>query len=204
MFRSKAIKAARFFKRAMHFIKEDSVTPDFHIKVEVDEDKIKSEPLDDDPNYEFMQSIDSMIQHPGAPGTSFVDVLRNVDHFMGEKNNSERRPSRRHAEDFGSSSGVVRCHLCMKTFTSVSSHQNHMKTVHRKMSVSEMHQCKHCNRYFKLKIYLNRHIARIHGTSSSRGRCDSRKKASETIFNKEDVSLYCEVSCCRKRMFNYD
>ena len=208
-FRNKAIRAEKYFKRSD--VKGEDGTdvagvefePEVHIKLEDDEfNKIKSEPFDEDPNYEFMHNIDLMTGSScnadgSVQSTSFVDVKLTRDFFHEERTVVVKsRHFNRYDEEFGSSSGVVRCKLCMKSFTSVNSHHNHMKTVHREMSESEMHRCKYCNRYFKLKIYLNRHIQRIHGSKHkfAKGRCDSKKKSYETIFNKEDVSLYCEVS----------
>lgn len=205
-FRNKAIRAEKYFKGSDDWQNRgfgDQFEPEIRIKLEEDEEmeKIKSEPIDEDPNYEYMTRIDAMISNPAA-----TTVERSFDVFASKprkdfrdyEHHFERRKKSKHSdrfalEDFGSSSGVVRCKLCMKSFTSVNSHQNHMKTVHREMDESEMHKCKYCNRYFKLKIYLNRHVSRIHGCRSGKGRSDSKKK-SETIFNKEDVSLYCEVS----------
>lgn len=206
-FRNKAIKAEKYFKRSDGVKGEDRTTavgeefePEVRIKLEDDEgfNKIKSEPFDEDPNYELMHNIDAMVGNSGGSfqSTSFVDVKLSRDYYDFDDRGKKSRHFNRIDEEFGSSSGVVRCKLCMKTFTSVNSHQNHMKTVHREMSESEMHKCKYCNRYFKLKIYLNRHVQRIHGSKhkSVKGRCDSKKKSYETIFNKEDISLYCEVS----------
>lgn len=208
-FRNKAIKAEKYFKRS-DWPGRDEVErfePEIRIKLEDENDvgRIKSEPFDDDPNYEFMHNIDTMMgnHHTSVllQSTSFVDVKQNHSYEdFDEKIDHKKRskPFVRYVdEDFGSSSGVVRCKLCMKSFTSVSSQQNHMKSVHREMSESEMHKCKYCNRFFKLKIYLNRHLLRIHGTKnkSTKARSDSKKKSSqESIFNREDVSLYCEVS----------
>lgn len=163
---------------------------------EINFDDIKSEPIDEVPNYEF-------VDESPTTSTSFVDVFatKSPTEFYDYNGRSERKKKhkleRYGLDDFCSSSGVVRCNLCMKSFTSVNSHQNHMKTVHREMKESEMHKCKYCNRFFKLKIYLNRHVTRIHGNVSlhaKKGRNGSKKKQTETIFDKEDVSLYCEVS----------
>lgn len=206
-FRNRAIRAEKYFKRSDNWQQhkvdgspsiEEHFEPEICIKLENEElDKIKSEPVDDDPNYELMQNIDSMVENTESSVLAFVDAFQPKTEFY-DFDRSERKRKAKHAdrmglEDFGSSSGVVRCKLCMKSFTSVNSHQNHMKTVHREMEESEMHKCKFCNRYFKLKIYLNRHIARIHAKQkSSTSRTDSKKKT-DSIFNKEDVSLYCEV-----------
>lgn len=142
-----------------------------------------------------MLNIDSMISHPAAVLCSpFVDV------FSAQSDELNRAEKHNHRDcslqNFGSSSGVVQCKLCLKTFTSVSSYQNHMKTVHGELREDEMHKCRFCDRFFKLKIYLNRHIARVHGPkfNSAKARNDSKKKLHESIFNKEDVSLYCEVN----------
>jgi uncharacterized Zn-finger protein len=188
-FRNKAIKAEKFFKGSEDWT---SLEPEVKIKLEDDEqENIKAEPTDEDPNYEFMQNIDSMMTTEPA---TFVDVFQSNSQANYEAAERKRKSKHDSYEDFGSTSGVVRCKLCMKTFTSVNSRQNHMKTVHRELTESEMHKCKYCNRFFKLKIYLNRHVARIHGTKhKSKGRNGSKKKCSETIFNKEDVSLYCEL-----------
>lgn len=198
IFRNKAIWAEKYFERSKFAGADEPFEPEIQIKLEDEKfEIIKSEPADEDPNYEFMQNIDSMIENPEATSTSFVDVLATKsqrDYFDLDRKKKTKHADRLGLDEFGSSSGVVRCKLCMKTFTSVSSHQNHMKTIHREMSESEMHKCKYCNRYFKLKIYLNRHVTRIHGSKHKpKGRSDSKKKSSETIFNKEDVSLYCEV-----------
>jgi hypothetical protein len=198
-FRNKAIKAEKYFKGSDESEFAQFVEPEVHIKLEedVDFDKIKSEPIDEDPSYEFVD------ENPTASTSSFVDVFETKPstEFYDYNERSDRKKktkSERYGlDDFCSSSGVVRCNLCMKTFTSVNSHQNHLKTVHRSMSAAEMHKCKYCNRFFKLKIYLNRHVARIHGNISlqtTKGRQGSKKKSTETIFDKEDVSLYCEVS----------
>lgn len=139
-----------------------------------------------------MQNIDSMISHPAAVLSSpFVDV------FSAQSEELDRVKSHEHYDaynqSFGSSSGIVQCKLCLKTFTSVSSHQNHMKTIHREMREDEMHRCRFCDRFFKLKIYLNRHIARVHGNNLNKRQNELNKKPQESIFNKDDVSLYCEV-----------
>lgn len=189
-FRNKAIQSEKYFKRLDQCSSLQFVEPEVQIKLEsdVDFDNIKSEPIEEDSKYEFVDenptastSIEDVFE---KPSTEFYDF-----NFRKRKSRSERYG----LDDFCSSSGVVRCNLCLKTFTSVNSHQNHMKTVHREMTESEMHKCKHCNRYFKLKIYLNRHVTRIHGNLSSKSRHKSKKKQTETIFDKEDVSLYCEV-----------
>ena len=201
-FRNSAIRAEKYFKRS-----EDSTEieiaqhfePEVHIKLEHEEDlsKIKCEPIDD-ANYEFIDTA----QNPSSSFDVFASSSRR--NFYDQETKTERRKKSKHRmalEDFGSSSSVVRCNLCYKSFTSVNSHQNHMKTVHQDMDVSEMHKCKYCNRYFKLKIYLNRHVTRIHGNKSKsvKGKGEMKRK-SETIFNKEDVSLYCEV---RQRQLIY-
>lgn len=200
-FRNRAIRAEKYFKRSDAHTHgnppiEEHFEPEVCIKLE-DEDlgKIKSEPVDDDPNYELMQNIDSMVENTPSSVLAFVDAFRPKTEFYNfDRKRKGKQTERTGLEDFGSSSGVVRCKLCMKSFTSVNSHQNHMKTVHREMDESEMHKCKYCNRYFKLKIYLNRHVARIHAKQkSSMSRSDSKRKA-DSIFHKEDVSLYCEVS----------
>lgn len=205
-FRNKAIRAEKYFKRSGGWEEKDEVEqfePEVRIKLEDEDELIKSEPFDEDPNYEFMHNIDTMVgSHASVlfQSTSFVDVkpIQSYYDFDEKKDRKKRsKPTARYEnEDFGSSSGVVRCKLCMKSFTSVSSQQNHMKSVHREMSESEMHKCKYCNRFFKLKIYLNRHLLRIHGTKNTvvKARSDSKKKSTESIFNREDVSLYCEVS----------
>lgn len=209
-FRNKAIRAEKYFKRSDGWVEKDEVEqfePEVRIKLEDEDELIKSEPFDEDPNYEFMHNIDTMVgSHASVllQSTSFVDVKPIQSYYdFDEKNDRKKRskPTARYEnEDFGSSSGVVRCKLCMKSFTSVSSQQNHMKSVHREMSESEMHKCKYCNRFFKLKIYLNRHLLRIHGTKNTvvKARSDSKKKSTESIFNREDVSLYCEVSFSAK------
>lgn len=209
-FRNKAIRAEKYFKRTDSWQGKDGgeqFEPEIRIKLEDDDelDKIKSEPYDEDPNYEFMHNIDAMVGSHHASvvvqSSSFVEVKPVQSYYDFDANNDQKKksnPSFRYInEDFGSSSGVVRCKLCMKSFTSVSSQQNHMKSVHREMSESEMHKCKYCNRFFKLKIYLNRHLLRIHGTKNKlvKARSESKKKtAQDSIFNREDVSLYCEVS----------
>lgn len=208
-FRNRAIRAEKYFKRSDILKEQKSESnlpieghfePEVLIKLENDElDKIKSEPIDDDPNYELMQNIDSMVVNAESSVMAFVDAFQPKTEFYDiDRSNRKRKAKseRVDLEDFGSSSGVVRCKLCMKTFTSVSSHQNHMKTVHHKMDESEMHKCKYCNRCFKLKIYLNRHVARIHAKQKSATSRSDLKKKTDTIFNKEDVSLYCEV-CLR-------
>lgn len=202
-FRNKAIRSEKFFTRSSTKLtkvqQDDHLEPEIRIKLEDDEnlEKIKTEPFED-PNYELLENIDTMInQESHLSSLPFVDVFSSkpvCDSYEdGKKNERSKKSKQKDHEnnDFGSSSGVVRCKLCMKSFTSVNSHQNHMKTVHQKLSEAEMHKCKFCNRYFKLKIYLNRHVARIHGTK----RCGRsvKKKGQESIFNKEDVSLYCEV-----------
>lgn len=204
-FRNKAIRAEKFFRRSDGNAKDDFVVgqqfePDISIKLEDDDcpNRIKAEPFDEDPNYEFMQNIDSMISHPAAILSSpFVDVFsaQSEELHRNEERSRQKASETNEQGSFGSSSGVVRCKLCLKTFTSVSSHHNHMKTVHREMREDEMHKCRYCDRYFKLKIYLNRHIARIHGNKYHAGkpRLDLKRKSHESIFNKEDVSLYCEV-----------
>lgn len=200
-FRNKAIRAERYFQRSGHVWQGkdgDQFEPEVHIKLEDGEalEAIKSEPYDEDPNYEFMQNIETMVGKSEAADKTFVDVFASKPTQTYNESNRSKCSQRIDLEDFGSTSGIVQCKLCLKSFTSISSHQNHMKSVHQKMSEAEMHKCKQCNRFFKLKIYLNRHIARIHGTkrhSSNR----SKKKSHETIFNKEDVSLYCEVGLKR-------
>ena len=200
-FRNKAIRAEKYFRKSDDCLAGKDLEPEVQIKLEdykFDElEKIKSEPLDEDPNYELLQNIDTMIGNNDnhLESLPFVDVFSsksNRDFFEHDRTETRKKARHSELENFGSSSGIVRCKLCMKSFTSVSSHQNHMKTVHREMSESEMHKCKFCNRYFKLKIYLNRHVARIHGTKKC-GR-SSKRKCHDSIFNKEDVSLYCEVS----------
>lgn len=199
-FRNKAIRAEKFFSRSSKWtIQDDHLEPEIRIKLEDDEimENIKTEPCED-PNHELLENIDTMInQNCNLNSLPFVDVFSSKPvrecYEADEKRerNKKSKQTDRENDDYGSSSGVVRCKLCMKSFTSVSSHQNHMKAVHQKLTEAEMHKCKFCNRYFKLKIYLNRHVARIHGTKKS-GR-SVKRKGQESIFNKEDVSLYCEV-----------
>lgn len=178
-FRNKAIKSEKFFQRS-----EDCsfVEPEIQIKLEREDLNIKSEPFEEVPNYEFVDEN----------RTSFVDVFETK--FYDYSENKKRKNKDRYGIGFCSTSGVVRCNLCMKTFTSVNSHQNHMKTVHKKLSEAELFKCKHCNRVFKLKIYLNRHVTRVHGNVPTKARQASKKSCTDTIFDKEDVSLYCEVS----------
>jgi hypothetical protein len=185
-FRNKAIKSEQYFKKSECTF----VEPEIHIKLEEDLnlENIKSEPLEDVPQYEFVDEN----------RTPFVDVFEKpATEFYDYSETSEKKRSKQKdrytIDDFCSSSGIVRCNLCMKSFTSVNSHQNHMKTVHQKISESEMFKCKHCKRVFKLKIYLNRHVARIHGNVASKTRNGPKKRCTDTIFEKEDVSLYCEV-----------
>lgn len=199
-FRNKAIRAEKYFKRTSEIKGEDDSAkdytgfePEIHIKTE-DEDfsKIKSEPFDEDPNYELMHNIDLMMGK--VPGSSFVDVKLGRDYLDFDEFGDQSKNAMnfyRNEEEFGSASGLVCCKLCLKSFTSMSSHQNHMKTVHRELTESEMHKCKYCNRYFKLKIYLNRHVQRIHGSKHRHSK--SKTKHCDTIFNRDDVSLYCEV-----------
>jgi hypothetical protein len=187
-FRNKAIKSEKYFKKSDEC---NFVEPEIHIKLEEDLnlENIKSEPLEEVPQYEFVdENRTSFVDVFDKPATEFYDYGEKV-----EKKKNKRSKERYSIDDFCSSSGIVRCNLCMKTFTSVNSHQNHMKTVHQKMSEAEMFKCKHCKRVFKLKIYLNRHVARIHGNASSKCRSIPKKRCSDTIFDKEDVSLYCEV-----------
>lgn len=172
---------------------DEKFEPEVRIKLEDVEDieRVKSEPFDDDPNHELLANIDSMVGNHNSHLNSvpFVDVFSSNNDVKCERRKKSKNSD---FEDFASSSGVVRCNLCLKTFTSVNSHHNHMKTVHREMSESEMHKCTFCNRFFKLKIYLNRHIARIHGTKTKSGK-SGKRKCLNSISNKEDVSLYCEV-----------
>lgn len=201
-FRNKAIRAEKYFKRSDARHKdgkqfEESFPEnllDVQIKLENDEvlENIKSEPYD--PNYEFMQNIETMIVKGEETVDAFVDVFSQRDTENYNEHRKSKYPVRVDLEEFGSTSGIVRCKLCLKSFTSVNSHQNHMKTIHQKMTESEMHKCKYCNRFFKLKIYLNRHVARIHGTQKNPMNRNDKKKSLESIFNKEDVSLYCEVT----------
>lgn len=205
-FRNKAIRSDKYFNKSYAWTHKDHLIgdhlePEVRIKLEDEEEleKIKNEPFED-PNYELLENIDTMIggKNYHLDSVRFVDVFSSnaARSFIEEGDRKERKTKSKLKdsviEEFGSSSGVVRCKLCMKSFTSISSLQNHMKTVHQKLSEAEMHRCKFCNRYFKLKIYLNRHVARIHGTK----KCGKtgKKKGQDSIFNKEDVSLYCEVS----------
>lgn len=199
-FRNNAIKGEKYFKQSVSWQDNDSkateLEPEVTIKLEEGEEvgMIKAEPLFTNPKYEF---IDSMMSVPGTSGATFVDMRLNYDYEENLDKRKNSQADRYDCEEFGSSSGIVRCNLCLKSFTSVNSHSNHMKTVHRKMSESEMFKCRYCNRLYKLKIYLNRHIARVHQIKDrpSKSRCDSKKRVShESIFNKEDISLYCEVS----------
>lgn len=200
-FRNNAIKGEKYFKQSVSWIENEEKVKEFEpevtIKLEEGEGVrlVKSEPFFSNPKYEF---IDSMTSVPGTElaleGSSFIDTRFNFDY---EENLRWKKKSQVGYEEFGSSSGVVRCNLCLKSFTSVNSHSNHMKTVHREMSESEMFKCRYCNRLYKLKIYLNRHITRVHQIKdrSNKSRCESKKRIShESIFNKEDISLYCEVS----------
>lgn len=198
-FRNKAIKAEKYFKRSDECSSiSQFVEPEVHIKLEDDLDfeKIKSEPIDEDPKYEFVDenptTSSSFTDVFIKPSTEFYDYSE-----RGERKKKKSKSDRYGLEDFCCSSGIVKCKLCMKSFTSVNSYQNHMKTVHREMSESEMHKCKYCNRFFKLKIYLNRHVTRIHkkqeSLNTSKNRNKSKKRSTGTIFDKEDVSLYCEI-----------
>lgn len=199
-FRNKAIRAEKYFRKSSggwqqkEDLHDEKFEPEVRIKLEDDEEleRVKSEPFDDDPNHELLANIDSMIGNHNSHLNSvpFVDVFSSNREVKCEQRKKKSKNS--DFEDYASSSGVVRCNLCLKSFTSVNSHHNHMKTVHREMSESEMHKCKFCNRFFKLKIYLNRHAARIHGTKTKSGK-PSKRKGVDSIFNKEDVSLYCEV-----------
>lgn len=197
-FRNRAIRSEKYFKKSSDAwqrkeeLDDEKFEPEVRIKLEDDEEleKVKAEPFEEDPNHELLANIESMVGNPNPHlnPVPFVDVFSNNAEIYDRRMKS-KAPE---LDDFASSSGVVRCNLCLKSFTSVNSHQNHMKTVHREMSEAEMHKCKFCNRYFKLKIYLNRHVARIHGTKSKSGK-SGKKKCSDSIFQKEDVSLYCEV-----------
>lgn len=198
-FRNRAIRSEKYFRRSSDAwqqkeeLNDGKFEPEIRIKLEDDEElkRVKAEPFDEDPNHELLANIDSMVgnQNSHLNSVPFVDVFSN----NAEAYDRRKKPKPSELDDFGSSSGIVRCNLCLKSFTSVNSHHNHMKTVHREMSEAEMHKCKFCNRYFKLKIYLNRHVARIHGTKIKSGK-SSKKKGLDSIFQKEDVSLYCEVN----------
>lgn len=205
-FRNKAIRAEKHFAgvegRQTCDDQLEQLEPLVRIKLEdYDDDvkNIKSEPLYDDPNLEYETHIDQMVGLSEASvlleSTSFVDIL-SAKPSRSKSNRDERTERRRSAKtesrDSGgsTSSGIVKCNLCMKTFMSASRRTDHMKTVHGERTEQEMHKCNYCDRFFKLKIYLNRHVTRVHG-SQSKTAC--KKKSTQSIFNKEDVALYCEV-----------
>lgn len=200
-FRNNAIKGEKYFKQSISWQENGSkakeLEPEVRIKLEDGEEvgMVKSEPFFANPKYEFIDSMMGIPETSGLIESATFDMPSSYDYNEMEK--TSRQTSRYNCDEFGSSSGVVRCNLCLKSFTSVNSHSNHMKTVHREMTESEMFKCRYCNRLYKLKIYLNRHITRVHRIKgrSSNSRCDSKKRLShESIFNKEDISLYCEVS----------
>lgn len=63
---------------------------------------------------------------------------------------------------FSLAEGIAQCKLCFKTFTSLHSLRDHMRAIHQNLDVQDMFKCPHCNRLFKMKYYLNRHIKSFH------------------------------------------
>lgn len=93
--------------------------------------------------------------------------------------------------------GIAQCRLCFKTFTSLHSMKDHMRAIHQNLDECDMFKCPHCERLFKMKYYLNRHIKSYHlrqvkkkQKRSKNGPRPSRIDGDE-IFKEKLVGLNC-------------
>lgn len=90
--------------------------------------------------------------------------------------------------------GVAQCKLCYKSFTSLHSMKDHMRAIHQKLDESDMYKCPHCDRLFKMKYYLNRHIKSYHLRQLNKKEKRTKPKLrfdGDEIFKEKLVGLNC-------------
>lgn len=69
-----------------------------------------------------------------------------------------------------------------------------MRAIHQKLDESDMFKCPHCDRLFKMKYYLNRHIKSYHLRQMKKKEKRSKPKMridGDEIFQQKLVGLNC-------------
>lgn len=72
--------------------------------------------------------------------------------------------------------------------------KDHMRAIHQKLDDADMYKCPHCDRLFKMKYYLNRHIKSYHLRQVKKKEKRSKPKLridGEEIFKEKLVGLNC-------------
>jgi uncharacterized protein with PIN domain len=183
-FRCNIMKADEYFRKNVTSTDINSwkqKEPQVLIKTESEE--IKNEP--NDSNYDMMENIEMIFDTSCTPFNDPVDSDNGSDFNSNDYLSRKRRRGRNDINYIEADERKISCNLCMRTFVSKSSKQEHMRALHYEMS-DELFKCNQCNKSFKNQIYLNRHSSRVHSKNvRSLKRIDSKRR---------DSALYCEVA----------
>lgn len=210
-FKLKAKEAQEFFRKSLNLSERENwsfqgesteihIEPHVVIKLEDDDsvDRIKLEPTEGITfsNVNTNAENQSYFEFSNVNVRGFDEVEEEEEEYTEVDDDGDESKNQRPLYDFGTSQEVIQCNLCFSVFPSLSSKTNHMRNVHGKLTESEMHKCKFCNRYFKHKNYLNRHITRVHPNENKKThskKSESKSSKTSSLQSKEDISLYCEI-----------
>ncbi|CAG9805431.1 unnamed protein product [Chironomus riparius] len=120
------------------------------------------------------------------------------ENSQAEHPEKKRRVKRNIKHENVESDSETQCHLCLKTFTKMHSMKNHMRAVHQDLNESDMFKCEYCDRLFKIRYYLNRHIKNAHTKKNSKKEKQAKAKNEEDegIFNEKLTGINCQY--CNK------
>lgn len=178
-----------------------------------EERMIKDEPADDI-NLELYEHIDTILEENLGIAEDSNDLTRvpkrtkrdtfsdqsedgsesEVLAIMKNKSKAVRKCSEPDESDLMQTNGLAQCNLCYKSFTSIHSFKDHMRCVHQQLDEADMFKCPHCDRLFKMKYYLNRHIKSYHiKDGKKKEKCSKVKSKFEgdEIFKEKLVGLNC-------------